>query len=96
MQDSNTFCKSYDFFFFLSNEGMLSATAVAIESTQNSPKLPNFIKIYPKAISLRNFEIPPKFEIIIFFRKKILYVEDAPKHVLTVWIFNTTIFCMPF
>jgi hypothetical protein len=30
-----------------------------------------------------------------FFQKKILYVEDAPKHYFTVWIFNTTIFCMP-
>jgi hypothetical protein len=46
MQDSDTFCKSYDvfFFFFLSNEGMLLATAIAAESAQNSPKLPNIVK----------------------------------------------------
>jgi hypothetical protein len=25
-----------------------------------------------------------------------MYVEDAPKHALTVWIFNKTNFCMPF
>jgi hypothetical protein len=75
---------------------MLSTTAIAAESAQNYPKLPNFVKIYPKTISLRNFEIPPKIEISIFFKKEILYVEDAPKHVVTIWIFNTTIFCMPF
>jgi hypothetical protein len=75
---------------------MLSAIAIAAESAQNSPKLPKFVKICPKTISLRNFEIPPQIEILIFFKKKILYVEDAPKHVLTVWIFHTTIFCMPF
>jgi hypothetical protein len=41
-------------------------------------------------------EILPKIEIFyFFFKKKILYVEDVPKHVLTVWIFNTTIICMP-
>jgi hypothetical protein len=40
--------------------------------------------------------MPPKIEILISFQKKILYVEDAPKHILIVWIFNTTIFCMPF
>jgi hypothetical protein len=35
-QDSDTFCKSYDvFFFFLSNEGMLLAIAIVAESAQN-------------------------------------------------------------
>jgi hypothetical protein len=48
-------------------------------------------------ISLKNFEIPPKIEILIFFKKnKILYIEDAPKHGSTIWIFNTTNFYMPF
>jgi hypothetical protein len=51
------------FLFYLSNEGMLSTTAMATESAQNCPKLPNFAKIFPKIISLRNFEIPPKIEI---------------------------------
>jgi hypothetical protein len=46
MQDSDTFCKSYDvfFFFFLSNEGMLLATAIAAEFSQNSPKQPKTAK----------------------------------------------------
>jgi hypothetical protein len=35
-------------------------------------------------------------EILIFFKKKFPCIQDAPKHVLIVWIFNTTIFCMPF
>jgi hypothetical protein len=49
---------------------MMSTTIIAIESTQNYPKLPNFVKICPKTISLRNFERPPKIEILIFFKKK--------------------------
>jgi hypothetical protein len=70
MQDSDTFCKSYDiFFFFFLNEGMLSATAVAAEFAQNCPKQCETVKICPKTISLRNFEIPPKIEILIFFKK---------------------------
>jgi hypothetical protein len=56
----------------------------------NYPKLSNFAEICPKTISFRNFEIPPKIEILIFFKKKeILYVEEAPKYVLAIWIFNT-------
>jgi hypothetical protein len=51
---------------------------MAAEFAQNSPELPNFVKICPKTISLRNFEIPPKIEILISFKKKNLYVEDAP------------------
>jgi hypothetical protein len=31
--------------------------------------LPNFVKIYPKTISLRNFEIQPKIEILIKINK---------------------------
>jgi hypothetical protein len=35
-QEFVTFCKSYDIFiFFLSNEGMLSATAIGAEFAQN-------------------------------------------------------------
>jgi hypothetical protein len=55
----------WHFLFFLSNEGMLPATAIAIEFAQNNPKQPNFVKICPKIINLRNFEIPPKIEILI-------------------------------
>jgi hypothetical protein len=32
----------------------------------------------------------------MFYKKKILYVEEAPMHVLTLWIFNTKISYMPF
>jgi hypothetical protein len=34
------------------------------------PKLPKFAKICPKTIRLRNFEMPPKIEILLFFKKK--------------------------
>jgi hypothetical protein len=72
---------------------MLLAITMVAKSAQYCPKLPKFAKIFPKTISLRNFEIPPKIEILIFFpKKKMLYVEEAPKHVHIVWIFNTIIF----
>jgi hypothetical protein len=46
---------------------MLSATAYAANSAQNCPKL-------PKSAQRRNFEIPPKIEILEFFKNKNLYV----------------------
>jgi hypothetical protein len=52
---------------------MLSGTANVAKSAQNCPKLPKFAKICPKTISLRNFEMPPKIEILIFFKNKNLY-----------------------
>jgi hypothetical protein len=60
------------------------------------PNLPKSVEICPKTISLRNFEIPPKFEILIFFKKKNLYVEEALRYVLIVWIFNALVSHMPF
>jgi hypothetical protein len=39
---------------------MLSTTANARKAAQN----------YPKIISSRNFEIPPKIEILVFFKIK--------------------------
>jgi hypothetical protein len=48
---------------------------------QNFLKLPRIAKICP------NFEIPPKSEILVFFKKTLPSVEGAPKHVHTVWIF---------
>jgi hypothetical protein len=36
--------------------------------------LPKFAKICPKTISLRNFEMPPKFEILVFLKNKNFYV----------------------
>ena len=62
-----------DFFFFLSNEGMLSATTMTVESTQNCPKQPSFAKIFSKTISLRNFKRPPKIEILMFFKKNLVH-----------------------
>jgi hypothetical protein len=44
----------------------------------------------------RNFEILREIEILVFLKKKLMCVEGAPKHVYTVWIFNTRIFHMPF
>jgi hypothetical protein len=41
---------------------------------QNYPKLPKFAKICPKTISLKNFEMPPKIEILAFFKNKNFYV----------------------
>jgi hypothetical protein len=38
------------------------------------PKLPKFAKICPKTIRLRNFEMPPKFEILVFLKNKNFYV----------------------
>jgi hypothetical protein len=59
--------------------------------------LPKIAKTSLRTITSRNFEIPPKIEILDFFKKKkLLCVEGAPKHVQTVWIFNTRIFHMPF
>jgi hypothetical protein len=52
--------------FYLS---MLSATTNASKSAQICPKVPKSARICPKTISLRTFEIPPKFNILIFFRK---------------------------
>jgi hypothetical protein len=34
------------------------------------PKLPKIAKIFPKTISFRNFEMPPKIEILVFLKNK--------------------------
>jgi hypothetical protein len=59
---------------------MLLATNYSAECAQNCPKSPNFAKIYPKTISLRNYEIPPKIEILIFKKEKekLQYIEEEP------------------
>jgi hypothetical protein len=49
---------------------MLLATANAANFAQNCPKL-------PKSTQSRNFEIPPKIEILVIFKKKNLRVEEA-------------------
>jgi hypothetical protein len=48
---------------------MPSTIANATKSAQNYPKMSKSAKIYPKTISLRNFDIPPKIEILVFFLK---------------------------
>jgi hypothetical protein len=45
------------------------------KSAQNYLKVPKFAEICPKTISLRNFEMPPKIEILVFFKNKNFYVE---------------------
>jgi hypothetical protein len=70
--------------------GMLSATINAINSAQNCPNL-------QKSAQRRNFEIPPKNEILVFFKNKNLYVyQEALEYISTVWIFNPRIFHMLF
>jgi hypothetical protein len=60
-------------------------------------KLPKSAKICPKTISLRNFEMPPKIEILVLFKKKKnLCIEGALEYMFTVWIFNIMIFYMSF
>jgi hypothetical protein len=49
---------------------MLSATVNAAKSAQNCPKLSKL----PKSAQRRNFEIPPKIEILVFFKNKNFYV----------------------
>jgi hypothetical protein len=49
-------------------------TANVAKSAQMYPKLPKFVEICPKTISLSNFEMPPKIEILIFFKNKNLCV----------------------
>jgi hypothetical protein len=69
---------------------MLSATLNAAKSVQNCQNL-------PKAARRRNFEIPPKIEISVFFKKiKILHIEEALEHVSTVRMFNPRMFYMLF
>jgi hypothetical protein len=59
---------------------MLSTTVNVGKFAQICPKLPN-------AKICQN---------LVFFKKKILYVEEALEHVSTIWIFNSRIFHMLF
>jgi hypothetical protein len=47
--------------------GRLLATINVAISTQNCPDLPN-------SVHRQNFEIPPKIEILVFFKNKKFYV----------------------
>jgi hypothetical protein len=55
---------------FSQSLGMLTSTTNAAKSTQNCAKLPKFAKFYPKTIILRNFEMSPKIEILVFLKNK--------------------------
>ena len=59
---------------FSQSPSMLLATAKATRFVQIYPKLPKFAKICPKTITLRNFEMPPKIEILGFFKNKNLCI----------------------
>jgi hypothetical protein len=69
---------------------------MAAESTQNCPKVPNFAKICPKTICLRNFEIPPKIEILMFFKKENLVHGRGTKACVHSLDFQYNFFYMPF
>jgi hypothetical protein len=49
---------------------MLLAIANVEKSAQNCLKLSEITKICPKTINSRKFKIPPKIEILVFFKKK--------------------------
>jgi hypothetical protein len=46
---------------------MFSAIVNAANSAQNCPNLPKFVQ-------RQNFEIPPKIEILVFFKNKKIYM----------------------
>jgi hypothetical protein len=56
--------KSYEAFKISAQVG---AYCQPLSMQQNLPKT---AKICPKTISLRNFEMPPKIEILVFFKNK--------------------------
>jgi hypothetical protein len=73
---------SYEVLFF---SIQIRACSHPLPLQQNTPKfaqnwvnLPNYAKICPKTNSLRNFKIPPKIEILMFF-KKITFVLRSIK-----------------
>jgi hypothetical protein len=67
--------KSYKIFKISAQVGAccqpLSMQQDLAKYVQNCSKLPKFAKVCPKTISLRNFEMPPKNGILMFFKNKI-------------------------
>jgi hypothetical protein len=59
--------KLWGFEDFSPSSGMLSAIVNAGKSAQNCQNLPKFAQ-------RRNFEIPPKIEILVFFKNKNFYL----------------------
>jgi hypothetical protein len=70
--------KSYEVFKISAQVGAccqpLSMQQNLPKFAQNCPKLPKFAKICPKTISLRNFGMPLKIEILVFFKNKNFYM----------------------
>jgi hypothetical protein len=69
--------KLWGFEDFSPSLGMLSATVNAGKFAQICPNLPKTAQNcpnLPKSAQRRNFEIPPKFEILMFFKNKNFYM----------------------
>jgi hypothetical protein len=74
----------------------ISACYQPLPMQQNLPKFAQNCQNLPKSTQRQNFEIPPKIEILVFFQKNILHIEEVLEHVFTIWIFNPRIFHMLF
>jgi hypothetical protein len=55
----------------------VSACCQPLSMQQILPKIAKICK------NMQNFEIPPKFEILVLFKKKFVRVEEALEHVFT-------------
>jgi hypothetical protein len=64
------------------------------------PKLPKSAQIYQNMTKDNKFKklwnTSKNWDFGIFLKQKLLCVEGAPRHVYTVWIFNTRTYHMPF
>jgi hypothetical protein len=58
------------------------------------PKTAQNCQTLPKSTQRRNFEIPRKIEILEFFKKEFVHVEEVLEHVFTIWIFDPRNFYM--
>jgi hypothetical protein len=68
---------------------MLSGTTNVAKSAQIWPKLP---KSSQRQLVQETLKFHQKLRFWFFSKKKLPCVEGAPKHVHTIWIFNTRIF----
>jgi hypothetical protein len=63
--------KSYE---VLKISAKLRACCQPLPVQQNLPKIAQNCQNLPKFAQRQNFEIPPKIEILVFFKNKIVYV----------------------
>jgi hypothetical protein len=80
---------------FLRFQPKLGHAVIHCQCSRICLNLPKLAKICPKTISLRNSKMPPKIEILVFFKnkkQKLLCVEEALECMFTVWISNIIIF----